>query len=747
MSSTLALPNTLLGTVRLPRLRRRSDTRFTIAASRVDAAERTPVVVATEPDADRVPGMPFLRTPSSWQLTGTRPVSYLDHVAVAPAGVLAITARHHHVIADSEGHVQRAWQDIRTAKGAAKLLELTLEDDSVEVRPVLVLWGPGAPELENGYLTVKGVTIIDPTRPELWSHLFDAPGHGRDPAGEHDRAAAHAARLVQRHADRPCRLTPRRHRARRHGRGSLRLAGSIRAVPPLDAARVVLRGESDRAALADHVQTARRLIVLTVVGANVVGAAIVLILLGVVLPRPRGVNGEVGGVTALIGVVAGLYVLAAVLAGTLIGVRLARPVIGFLVSTREPDEHDRRAVLRLPLQLFWLQCVLWGIAVVFFGVITLPTSALLAFQVATTTALAGVTTASFAYLLAQRLLRAGVAVVLADAPPRRREVPGVRPRALLAWALGIVPVGGAIVLAGFAPSTGIGVTAFAHATIVLCGVGVAVGATAMLAFARTVAGPLQRLRDAFVLVEAGHFDVEVPVFDATEVGYAAASFNRMAAGLRERERLRDLFGRQVGADVARQALEQGVTLGGEERIAAALFVDVIGSTTFAADRPPTEVVDALNAFFEAVVGATQDHGGLVNKFIGDAALCVFGAPLTQDDPAGAALAAARDMIGRLDGVELDAGIGVAFGTVVAGNVGTAERYEYTVIGDPVNEAARITELAKQRGGRVLASADTLERAAEDESGRWQFVHETTLRGRTRPTRLAEPNGLPEDRCS
>ncbi|MBE7187909.1 adenylate/guanylate cyclase domain-containing protein [Jatrophihabitans endophyticus] len=511
-------------------------------------------------------------------------------------------------------------------------------------------------------------------------------------------------------------------------------------MPPLDATREVLRGETDRASIASNVGVARRLIVVTVVGANVVGAAIVLVLLGLVLPAPRGVSsgGGLGGVTRLTAALAGLYVLAALLAGTLIGVRLARPVIEFFASTREPDERDRRAVLRLPLQLFWLQCVLWGIAVVFFGVITLPTSGLLALQVATTTALAGVTTASFAYLLAQRLLRAGVAVVLADAPPRRREVPGVRPRALLAWALGIVPVGGAIVLAGFAPSTGIGLSAFARATIVLCGVGVAVGAAAMLAFARTVAGPLQRLRDAFARVEAGHFDVEVPVFDATEVGYAAASFNRMAAGLRERERLRDLFGRQVGADVARQALEQGVTLGGEERTAAALFVDVIGSTSFAADRQPTEVVDALNAFFEAVVGATQEHGGLVNKFIGDAALCVFGAPLAQDDPTGAALAAARDMRERLAGVELDAGIGVAFGTVVAGNVGTAERYEYTVIGDPVNEAARITELAKQRDGRVLASAAALEHADDDEAARWHVVDETTLRGRSHPTRLAEP---------
>ena len=95
------------------------------------------------------------------------------------------------------------------------------------------------------------------------------------------------------------------------------------------------------------------------------------------------------------------------------------------------------------------------------------------------------------------------------------------------------------------------------------------------------------------------------------------------------------------------------------------------------------------------------------------------------------------MCKELTGGELDAAIGVSFGTVVAGNVGAADRYEYTVIGDPVNEAARLTELAKESDGRLVASERALDAADEEERGRWELGEEVTLRGRSEPTRLAE----------
>ena len=129
------------------------------------------------------------------------------------------------------------------------------------------------------------------------------------------------------------------------------------------------------------------------------------------------------------------------------------------------------------------------------------------------------------------------------------------------------------------------------------------------------------------------------------------------------------------------------------------------------------------------------HGGAVNKFEGDAALCVFGAPVEREDPAGYALAAARSLRARLreELPDADFGIGVSAGRAVAGHVGAEERFEYTVIGDPVNEAARLVDLAKREAGRVLASDAALARAGAAERARWALGTPVVLRGRTRET--------------
>jgi adenylate cyclase len=152
-----------------------------------------------------------------------------------------------------------------------------------------------------------------------------------------------------------------------------------------------------------------------------------------------------------------------------------------------------------------------------------------------------------------------------------------------------------------------------------------------------------------------------------------------------------------------------------------------------------DVVEALNAFFGVVVEVTEAHGGWVNKFQGDAALCVFGLPADDERCAAHALAAARALAARLERESLPpAGIGVSSGEVVAGNVGAAHRLEYTVIGDAVNEAARLTELAKSEPARVLASAAVVTAAGADEAARWELGDGVRLRGRSETTQLARP---------
>jgi adenylate cyclase len=192
--------------------------------------------------------------------------------------------------------------------------------------------------------------------------------------------------------------------------------------------------------------------------------------------------------------------------------------------------------------------------------------------------------------------------------------------------------------------------------------------------------------------------------------------------------------------VAREAIERGIELGGEEIDVAVLFIDLIGSTELAAEKPPTEVVERLNEFFTVVIEVVERHGGTINKFEGDAVLAVFGAPVPRDDAADCALGAARELARRLpDEVdELKAGIGVSAGEVVAGNVGSEQRYEYTVIGDPVNEAARLCELAKDVDGRLMASAAAVDRAGEDEAAHWRDGEAVELRGRKEETRTAVP---------
>lgn len=485
-----------------------------------------------------------------------------------------------------------------------------------------------------------------------------------------------------------------------------------------------------------------------IVVANAVGAAVVLCFALFALPKPEGLADHVRVVNlcAALG-----YVAVALVVGARWGARVVEGgrsgIRGWLVADRPPDRAEQRAVLIAPLRVMAVAAALWGVAVVGFVALNLAFSGLLALGVGLTVALGGLTTSATAYLLAELALRPVASRALAAGPVQRRGLPGVGTRWLLAWALGTgVPIVG-LLLVGIVSLTDLPVTKteLSVTTVALCAAGLGFGALVSGLAAYATVHPIAAIRAGLARVRRGDLDVELPVWDSTQMGLLQAGFNEMVAGLRERERIRDLFGRQVGADVARQALADGdggadVQLGGRVREVAVLFVDLVGSTALAARRPPQEVVALLNRFFAEVVDAVEEQGGWINKFAGDAALAIFGAPVALADKETRALRAARTLAQRLRArvPELEAAIGVSVGPAVAGRIGAQRRFEYTVIGDPVNEAARLTELAKQAPGRVLASGAALDAADPAEAARWQERDEVVLRGRSQPTRTAAP---------
>jgi adenylate cyclase len=431
--------------------------------------------------------------------------------------------------------------------------------------------------------------------------------------------------------------------------------------------------------------------------------------------------------------------------GTWLSVRMARRSSAWLLEGRDPTPDELARTINYPKRQALMEGGLWLIGLVPFTVLNASYSLELGLTCAIEILLGGLTTCVLTYLLCEWLSRPVIAHALAraEAAPAGTSCPGVASRLTLAWIFGASVPLIAVVMVGLTVMWGVSASAqrIGLAVVVVGSVGLLVGLVVIVTAARGLTQPLNSLRGALGRVERGDLSAVVEVDDASEIGRLQYGFNRMVSGLRERDRLLDLFGRQVGEEVAREALERdGVELGGETREAAVLFVDLVGSTAMAMRLEPQQVVAELNAFFAIVVDCVTMHGGWVNKFEGDAALCIFGAPTSHPDAAGAALSSARLLRSRLDSElpDVRAAIGVSAGPVVAGNVGAAERYEYTVIGDPVNEAARLTDLAKTAPDLLLASDAALERARPGERERWRAGEPVRLRGRDRETVVASP---------
>lgn len=235
-------------------------------------------------------------------------------------------------------------------------------------------------------------------------------------------------------------------------------------------------------------------------------------------------------------------------------------------------------------------------------------------------------------------------------------------------------------------------------------------------FSRTLTLPIVELLHAARRIEQGDYAVQIKPSTRDEIGSLTVAFMQMVHGLRERQKIKEEFGKFVNPEIAERAIQGSLRLGGEKKHCTVLFTDIRGFTQFSESRQPEEVVDFLNRYFTAMVDSVTVTDGVVDKFIGDAIMAHWGALLPQKDEAkravNSALLMRQSLIDlnhsfALEGIpHINFGLGINTGPVIAGQVGSEKRLEFTVIGDAVNLASRIEYLNKEFGTDILISEST-----------------------------------------
>ncbi|HEY44526.1 MAG TPA: HAMP domain-containing protein [Anaerolineae bacterium] len=280
-----------------------------------------------------------------------------------------------------------------------------------------------------------------------------------------------------------------------------------------------------------------------------------------------------------------------------------------------------------------------------------------------------------------------------------------------------------------------------------------------LVISNTITRPLVDIADASTQVAFGNLDTQVIARGSDEVGVLAQTFNSMVAGLREGAIYRDLLGRTVTPEVRdelRTAIDTGgLLLEGQTAKASILFADLQGFTTMAETADPEDVMRTLNDYFSGVVPIITRHGGVVNKFDGDAIMAFFGILPFRVPPQVSALQATHAAMEILDYVKgvnerrstdwlpaLEVGIGVSTGTVIAGGIGSKDRLHYTVLGDTVNTSQRIQQITRvSESGRIVISEDTYKFLANTRK-QFEFGRRgrAQLRGKRREVMVYEVTG-------
>ena len=292
----------------------------------------------------------------------------------------------------------------------------------------------------------------------------------------------------------------------------------------------------------------------------------------------------------------------------------------------------------------------------------------------------------------------------------------------------------------------VGVTGAGH-NLELSDLGLAVGVSlaiaATVSFALTlllsesVTAPISALHEATQRLAKGDFTTRVPVVTTDETGALSRSFNEMASGLEQRERLREAFGTFVDPELTQRVLDEGIDFAGEEVEVSLLFMDIRGFTSYCEKADAKDVVARLNDLYGEVVPAITEAGGHANKFIGDGLLAVFGAPDRLPDHADravrAGLAIARLVRERYGG-ELRVGIGINSGRVVVGTIGGGGRLDFTVIGDAVNTAARVESATRQTDDDLLIT-DATRRLLSAELSAWRERPPVSLKGKAEAVQL------------
>lgn len=273
-------------------------------------------------------------------------------------------------------------------------------------------------------------------------------------------------------------------------------------------------------------------------------------------------------------------------------------------------------------------------------------------------------------------------------------------------------------------------------------------------FSHTISRNIEKLTEFAHRIAEGDFLVEVSaeIKSKDELGVLASAFDDMTEGLMERDRIKGMFTKFHGTTITEELLNQEDVKKGNRCEAVVFFSDIRGFTDFSNHKSPEEVVAMLNSYFEVMVDIIIRHGGVVDKFVGDAIMAIWGAPNGSPDDARNAVLACLEMRRELERLNMERvesgekplmiGMGLHAGTVVAGTVGSNDRLEYTVIGDTVNTASRVEAATKSFGTDLLVSEEVVKKL--DDLFLVELAGTTKVKGKDKPLSLAKVNGFYDD---